>query len=123
MENVYKILDIVKELKSNHTGCYYDKICDVAERKYGFETSTADNYLDLCINKGFITLVNSRAKLSYRLVAVPDINVDGEDSLTSTIVENPRLVIPQLAVPSSYLNEGGCLYNRVIFRYIQFNQL
>ena len=123
MENVYKILDIVKELKSNHTGCYYDKICDVAERKYGFETSTADNYLDLCINKGFITLVNSRAKLSYRLVAVPDINVDGEDSLTSTIVENPRLVIPQLAVPSSYLNEGGRLYNRVIFRYIQFNQL
>ena len=123
MENVYKILDIVKELKSNHTGCYYDKICDVAERKYGFETSTADNYLDFCINKGFITLVNSRAKLSYRLVAVPDINVDGEDSLTSTIVENPRLVIPQLAVPSSYLNEGGCLYSRVIFRYIQFNQL
>ena len=123
MENVYKILDIVKELKSNHTGCYYDKICDVAERKYGFETSTADNYLDFCINKGFITLVNSRAKLSYRLVAVPDIHVDGEDSLTSTIVENPRLVIPQLAVPSSYLNEGGCLYNRVIFRYIQFNQL
>ena len=123
MENVYKIPDIVKELKSNHTGCYYDKICDVAERKYGFETSTTDNYLDFCINKGFITLVNSRAKLSYRLIAVPDINVDGEDSLTSTIVENLRLVISQSAVPSSYLNEGGRLYNRVIFRYIQFNQL
>ena len=42
MKNVYKILDIIKELKSNHIGCYYDKICDVAERKYGLENSTTD---------------------------------------------------------------------------------
>ena len=49
-----------------------------------------DNYLDFCIKNGFITPVNSRVKLSYRLVAVPNINVDGEDSLTSTIVENPQ---------------------------------
>ena len=33
MENVYKILDIIKELKGNHIGCYYDKICDVAQRE------------------------------------------------------------------------------------------
>ena len=39
MENAYKILDIIKELTSNHIGWYNDKICDVAERKYGF-----DNY-------------------------------------------------------------------------------
>ena len=81
MENAYKILDIIKELKGNHTGCYYDKICDVAERMYGFENSTTDTYLDCCINNGFITPANSRDKISYRLVAVPDINVDGEDSL------------------------------------------
>ena len=35
MENAYKVLDIIKELKVNHIGCYYDKICDVVERKYG----------------------------------------------------------------------------------------
>lgn len=29
MENAYKILDIIKKLKSNHIGCYYDKLCDV----------------------------------------------------------------------------------------------
>ena len=37
MENTYKILDIIKQLKSNHIGCYYDKTCDVGERNYGFE--------------------------------------------------------------------------------------
>ena len=31
----------------------------------------------------------------------------GEDSLTSTIVENPQLVIPESATSSSSLNEGG----------------
>ena len=30
MENAYKILDIIKKLKSNHIGCY-NKICDVTE--------------------------------------------------------------------------------------------
>ena len=64
-------------------------------------------YLDFCINNGFITPANSRAKISYRLVAGPDINIDGEDSLTSTIVENPQLVIPGSATSSSSLNEGG----------------
>ena len=100
MENAYKKLDIIKELKSNHIVCYYDKICDVAERKYGFENSTTDKYLDFCINNGFITPANSRGKISYRLVAVPDINIDDEDSLTSTIVENPQLVIPESATSS-----------------------
>ena len=94
MENAYKILDIIKESKGNNTRCYYDKICDGAERMYGFENSTTDTYLDCCINNDFITPANSRDKISYRLVAVPDINVDGEDSLISTIVENPQLVIP-----------------------------
>ena len=107
MENAYKILNIIKELKGNHTGYYYDKICDVAERKYGFENSTTDNYLDYCINNGFITSANSRGKISYRLAAVPDITIDGDDSLTSTIVENPQLVTPGPATPSSSLNEGG----------------
>ena len=88
MENAYKILDIIKELKNSHIRCYYDKICDVAERKYGFENSTTDNYLDFCINNDFIAPANSRGKVSYRLVAVPDINIDVEDLLTSTIVEN-----------------------------------
>ena len=97
MENAYKILDIIKELKDNHIGCYYDEICDVAERKYGFENSNVDNYLDYCINNGFITHTNSRSKISYRLVAVPDVNIDGEDLLTSNRVENPQLVIPASA--------------------------
>ena len=82
MENAYNILDIIKELKSSYTGCHYDKICDVAEKKNGFENSATDNYLCFCINNGFITPANSRGKISYRLVAVPDINIDGEDSLT-----------------------------------------
>ena len=43
IENAYKILDIIKELKSNHTGCYYDKICNVAERKYVFGNWTTEN--------------------------------------------------------------------------------
>ena len=93
MENAHKILDIIKELKSNHIDIYYDKICDVAERKYGFENSTTDNIQTFCINDGFITPANSRGKLSYRLVAVPDISVDGEASLTSAIVKNLQLVI------------------------------
>ena len=78
MENAYKILGIMKELKSNYTGCYYDNICDVSKRKCGFESLTTENYLDFCISNGFITLVNSRGKISYRSVAVPDINVDGK---------------------------------------------
>ena len=106
MENAYKILDMIKKLKSYHIEYYYDKICDVAERKYEFENS--GNYLDFCISNGLITPANIRGKISYRLVAVPDINIDGEDSLTSTITENPQLVIPGLAVSSSSLNEGGC---------------
>ena len=91
VENANKMFGMIKEFKSNNIGCYYDKICDVAEIKYGFENSTADNYIDFCINNGFITPVNSRGKIAYRLVAVPDINVD---SLTSTIVKNTQLVIP-----------------------------
>ena len=90
IENACKIFDVIKELKNNHTGCYYDKVCDVPERKYGFENSTTDNYLDLCINSCFITPESSRGKISYYLVAVSDINVDGEKSLTSTIVEIPN---------------------------------
>ena len=49
MENTYKILDIIKELKRSHIGCYYDKICDVAERNYEPESSATENYL-LCIH-------------------------------------------------------------------------
>ena len=94
-------------MKSNHIGCYCDRICDVFERKYGFENSATDTYLDFCVNNGFITPANSRGKISYRLVAVPDINMDGKDSLTSTIVDNPQLVTPGSATPSSSLNEGG----------------
>lgn len=87
---------------------YHDNICDVAERKYGFENSTTDNCLDFCINNGFITPVNSIHKICYRLVATPDINVDDEDWLTSTVVENPQLVIPGSATSSSSLNKGRC---------------
>ena len=107
MENAYKILDIIKELKSNHIGCYYDRICDVFERKYGFENSAADTYLDFCVNNGFITPANSRGKISYRLVALPDIYVDGEDSLTLTIIENLQLVTPGSATSNSSFSEGG----------------
>ena len=38
MENADKILDIIKELESNYIRCYYDKICDVAERMLGLKT-------------------------------------------------------------------------------------
>ena len=107
MENAFKIFNIIREWKSNHSGCYFDKIYDVAERKYGSENSTAYNYLDFYIDNGFMKLVNSRDKLSYRLVVVPDVNADGEDSLTSTMVENPQLVIPGSATLSSSLNEWG----------------
>ena len=98
-----------------------DKICDVAERKYGFENSTTENYLGFYINNGFITPVNTRGKISYCLGTVPDINVDGEDSLTSTIVENPQLVIPGSATSSSSLNEG--VDSRVTFQLFKWNQL
>ena len=73
MENAYKILDIIKELKSNH-------ILDVVmitsailpKESMGFENSTTENYLDFCINNGFITPVSSEGKISnvsYSLVA------------------------------------------------------
>ena len=90
MENAYKILDIIKKLKSNHIGCYYDKLCDVESMGLKIQLQ-----------------INSAGKISYRLVAVPDINVDGEDSLISTIGENPQLVFPWLAASSSSLNERG----------------
>lgn len=56
-ENAYKVIDIIKELKSTNTGCYFDIICDVAERKYGFENTATESYPDFCINYGFITPV------------------------------------------------------------------
>ena len=56
-ENAYKVIDIIKELKSTNTGCYFDIICDVAERKYGFENTDTESYPDFCINYAFITPV------------------------------------------------------------------
>ena len=64
-------------------------ICDVAKRKYGSENWTAENYLDFGIKNGLITPINSRGKISYCLVTIPDIIVAGKDSLTSVMVENP----------------------------------
>ena len=32
-ENDYKVTDIIKESKSTPTGCYFDEVCNVAERK------------------------------------------------------------------------------------------
>ena len=46
-------------------------------------------------------------EVRYRLLTVPDINLDGEDSLKSTIVENPQLVISGSATSSSCFNKGG----------------
>ena len=92
MENAYKILDSIKKLKSNHIGCYYDKLCDV--ESMGLKIQLQIVIQTFVIINGFITLVNSAGKISYRLVAVPDINVDGEDSLISTMGENPQLVFP-----------------------------
>lgn len=44
MVNACKLLGNIKELKINEIGCHHDdKICDVAEKKYGFENSAADN--------------------------------------------------------------------------------
>lgn len=82
-------------------------ICDVAKRKYGSENWTAENYLDFGIKNDLITPINSRSKISYCLVTIPDINVDGKDSLTSAMVENPQLVIPGSGTSNSYLNQGG----------------
>ena len=47
---------------------YFDKICDVAERRYGFENTATRSYLDFCINYGFITPINSGDKLSFRVI-------------------------------------------------------
>ena len=86
-------------------------ICDVAKRKYGSENWTAENYLDFGIKNGLITPINSRSKISSCLVTIPDINVDGKDSLTSAMVENPQLVIPGSETSSSSLNKGECRYS------------
>ena len=47
---------------------YFDEICDVAERMYGFENTATRSYLDFCINFGFITPINSGDKLSFRVI-------------------------------------------------------
>lgn len=67
-KNAYEVIDIIKELKSTNTVYYFDKICDVAERRYGFENTATRSYLDFCINYGFITLINSGDKLSFRVI-------------------------------------------------------
>ena len=59
------------------------------------------------MNNGFIIPEHRIGKVSYRLVAVSDININSEDSLTSTIVEKPQLVIPWSGTSNSYLNQGG----------------
>ena len=38
MENAYKILDIIKELKSNHIVCYYDQIVMLQKESMGLKT-------------------------------------------------------------------------------------
>ena len=55
-------------LKSTNTVYYFDEICDVAERMYGFENTATRSYLDFCINFGFITPINSGDKLSFRVI-------------------------------------------------------
>ena len=67
-KNAYEVIDIIKELKSTNTVYYFDEICDVAERMYGFENTATRSYLDFCINFGFITPINSGDKLSFCVI-------------------------------------------------------
>ena len=71
MENAYKILDIIKVLKSNHMLVVAMIRSVMLWKKYGFENSTTENYLNFFIN-GFIAPVSREgkiSKISYRLVA------------------------------------------------------
>ena len=84
--NAYKVIDIIKELKSNHTECYIDKICDVAETKNRFENTATKSYL------------------YFSITPVKDIHIDKEDSIVSVIAKNPQDV-SESAVTST-LKEG-----------------
>ena len=59
-----KILDT-----HNQTGCYIDKICDVAKRKYSFENAATKSYPYFSVR------------------AVKYVNIDKEDSIASIIAE------------------------------------
>ena len=85
--NADKVIDIIKELKSTHTGCYIDKICDVAETKNRFENTATKSYL------------------YFSITPVKDVNIDKEDSIVSVIAKNPQDVASESAVKST-LKEG-----------------
>ena len=53
--NSYWYHQIVK--KNTHPGCYFHKICDVAERKYKFENTATESYPDFYINYMTLSLV------------------------------------------------------------------
>ena len=95
-ENAYKVIDIIKELKSTHTECSIDKICDLAARKYKFENTA------------------TKCSLYFSITAVKDVNIDKEDSITSTIDKNLQEVVSESAVTIThkegrYQNLSGIL--------------
>ena len=82
-ENAYSVTDIITEIKTTHSGCSVDKFYDVAERKYEFQNTTTEMFLDFCITYGFLTSANSSCKISFCLTAISDVNINEEDSIAS----------------------------------------
>ena len=110
MENAYKILDIIKGLKSNH-------ILDVVtirsailpKESIGLKTQLQKTILDFCINNGFITPVSSegkKSKISYSLVAARKLYVRRNnkkiDSIETGHVHHAFLINDDQVLSSSF---------------------
>ena len=79
------------------------------ERKYWFENSTTENYLDFCINNGFITPVSSEgkiSKISYSSVAARKLYVRRNnkkiDSIETGHVHHAFLINDDKVLSSSF---------------------
>ena len=89
---------MTKELRDTHTECYFGKIYGAAEKIYAFDSTATESYPNFCMNYGFITTINSTVKISFRLTAVPYINMDEEDSV---VASNTQEVASGLAEKST----------------------
>ena len=46
-ENAYNVTDIIKDINNTQSGCSFDKFYDVAERKYGFQNTSTESFLEM----------------------------------------------------------------------------
>lgn len=76
-EIAHKVIDIIKELKSTYTGCYIDKIFDVA--KWHQIAQSINIYLNQLIQNKFEEL---QMPAKCKVTNVQDIKVDKRSSLS-----------------------------------------